>query len=127
MSTLSIFSIILATIITVVILCGDVITVNTEIKEKLWFRLYTLYMKIAIVLMVIITIEDIITYISTTTLSIFSRVFPIIHAIVILNKDIAIADSKTKEKKWFKIYTIYMRIMIGVLIFLVIDGMRFWY
>lgn len=127
MDTLSIFSIIFAIIITVVILCGDLMTVNTEIKEKLWFKVYSLYMKISIVLMVIITVEDIMTYISMTTLSLFSRVFPVIHVMVILNKDIALADSETKEKKWFKIYTMYMRISIGVLIFLVMDGMRFWY
>lgn len=107
----------LAIIITVAILYGDTTFVDSEVKEKLWFKAYTIYMKVAIVLMVIIAVVPI----STSTI-----VFAVIHVIVILNKDIALADAETKGKKWFKIYAIYMKIFAGIIIFLAIDGMRFW-
>ncbi len=117
MDTLAILSIILATIITIAILYGDTLTTNTETKEKLWFRAYTIYMKIAIVLMVIIAVMPIST---------FTIVFAMFHIIVILNKDIALADAETKGKLWFKTYVAFMRFMIAVIIFLGMDGMKFW-
>lgn len=54
----------------------------------------------------------------------------ILVLMLILYKDIALADEKTKQKLWFKIYVIYMRISIGISIIIAVEGimttMRFW-
>ena len=116
----------LAAIITIAILYGDMKFVDTEIKEKLFFKIYVIYMKIAIAIMTMLSLESIVNDTSTMEMTAFSGTLAVIHIIVILYKDIAFADAETKEKTWFKIYTIYMKVFVGIILILTIDGMKFW-